>query len=113
MEGRRDETRERDGMDRTDKTRQRGQTGQGQDRTGNRPGTAKPNSGTVLLPNEFKRQKGELAQRFGYIIPLSLSSQPFFHNFWNDKTKQKEKEKEERNNGKEETCIIFIRDDSQ
>jgi hypothetical protein len=75
-ETRRDE-RERDGMDRTDKTRQR--TGQGQDRTGNRPGTAKPNSGTVLLPNEFKRQKGEFAQQFGgYIIPLSLSSQPFF-----------------------------------
>ena len=42
--------------------------------------------------------------------PLAFLSQPFFTNSGTTKKKRK---KEERNKGKEETCIIFIRDDWQ
>jgi hypothetical protein len=110
---RRDETRE-SVMGWTEQTRQdktEDGTGTGQDREPT--GQCQPNSGRVLPPNEFKRQKGEFCPTIRLHHPSLAFFPALFHNFWNDKTKKKEKKREERNKGKEETCIIFIRDDSQ
>ena len=86
------------GMDRTDKTRQ-----------------DREPTGHCQLPNPTRVQdfsqmnwsaKGEFPLTSS---PFSLSSQPFFNKNRNDKRKKAGKE----NNEKEETCIIFITDDSQ
>jgi len=78
------DSREREGMDRDRQDRQ-DKTGQDRETLTDRPGTAKPNSGTVLLPNELKRQC-RVSQQFGYIIPLSFFP-ALFHKSCKDKKK--------------------------